>query len=462
MITRVFAFLIILWGLLPHAMAQLPEVPQTRGEIALSFAPVVKQSAPAVVNIYTKRRVVEPGLSPFMADPFFRQFFGDPLGVFGMPRERVVSSLGSGVIVKPGGTIITSYHVIEEAEDIVVVLSDRREFEATVTLSDEQYDLAVLSIDTNGEALPYLRLHDSDTLQVGDLVLAIGNPFGVGQTVTHGIVSAVARAAADINDFSFFIQTDAAINPGNSGGALVDLQGRLVGIPTAIYTRSGGSHGIGFAIPANMVRAVLGGTQRDGRLIKPWLGASYQTLTAELAESLDIRTPRGVLISEVFAETPAEANGLRAGDVITAWDGQPVTTVQALRYRLAVAEAGQPLPLTIIRDGRELRREVTPALPPEEPPRDTRRLEGYHPLDGVRVANLNPALAMALNLKPIRRGVVVLEDQGKFRRGDIILTVNGERIDATRQLAGLLDQRRRGWRINIKRGGRVLSLQAIS
>jgi Do/DeqQ family serine protease len=378
-----------------------------------------------------------------------------------MPRERVVSSLGSGVIVKPEGTIVTSYHVIEGAEDIVVVLSDRCEFEAKVSVRDEQYDLAVLTVDTKGEQLPSLPLRDSDSLEVGDLVLAIGNPFGVGQTVTHGIVSAIARSSVNVNDFSFFIQTDAAINPGNSGGALVDLQGRLTGIPTAIYTRSGGSNGIGFAIPANMVRAVLAGEQRDGRVIKPWLGASYQPLTLELADSLDLPSPRGVLVGEVYENGPADKGGLHSGDVIFAINDQPVDDVQALRFRTAIAEVGKPLNISIMRDGEKLVLPITLMLPPDKPDRDIRQLKGYNPLKGVTVANLNPALAMELNMNPSESGVVVVLDHFKFRSGDVIISLNGTPVDSTQQLATLLEKPSNAWRIDFKRDDRMLSLQAM-
>src|SRR5579863_5863988 len=239
--------------LMATADAQNRTPPASRELIQLSFAPVVKKAAPAVVNVYS-RRVVQTR-SPFFDDPMFRQFFGDQ-SPFGLPRQRVQQSLGSGVILDARGFIVTNRHVIQAAEEITVVLSDRREFEAKLLVSDEHADLAILKIDAHGEPLPTLELGDSDQIEVGDLVLAIGNPFGVGQTVTSGIVSALARTGIG-SDVSSFIQTDAAINPGNSGGALVDLDGKLVGINTAIFSQSGGSVGIGFAIPAVLVRTVL-------------------------------------------------------------------------------------------------------------------------------------------------------------------------------------------------------------
>ena len=241
---------------LPGAPAFAQQVPQSREQIQLSFATVVKQTAPAVVNVYAKRVVRQPGIPGFSDDPFFRRFFGDG-GAFGRSREMVQNSLGSGVLVDPSGIVVTNNHVIQGGTEIRVVLSDRREFDATVTLADEHSDLAILKVNPGQAKLPSLALGDSDDLEVGDLVLAIGNPFGVGQTVTSGIVSALARTQVGITDYQFFIQTDAAINPGNSGGALIDIAGRLIGINTAIYSRSGGSIGIGFAIPANMVRTVV-------------------------------------------------------------------------------------------------------------------------------------------------------------------------------------------------------------
>ncbi|HKF70352.1 MAG TPA: trypsin-like peptidase domain-containing protein, partial [Stellaceae bacterium] len=290
--------------------------PRSREAIRLSFAPIVKQAAPAVVNVFS-RRVVRTSASPFADDPFFRRFFGNR-SPFGLPQERVQNSLGSGVIIDPDGLIVTNHHVIQEAQEITVVLSDRREFEAKVLRSDERTDLAVLKIDQKGERLPTLELGDSDALQVGDLVLAIGNPFGVGQTVTSGIVSGLARTAIGISDFRSFIQTDAAINPGNSGGALVDVDGKLVGINTAIYSRSGGSIGIGFAIPTSMVRAVVEGAKTGKLIARAWLGATGQPVTAEIAQAAGLDRPRGALVKEVVAESPAAQAGIRPGDVIVA------------------------------------------------------------------------------------------------------------------------------------------------
>src|SRR5262252_8534584 len=268
------------------AMGQDVRVPTSPDEIRLSYAPVVKRVAPAVVNVYAAR-VVEN--RPMFDDPISRRFFGG-----GGRHEQVQRSLGSGVIVDPAGLVVTNFHVIENADQVRVSLADKREFEADIVLKDQHSDLAVLRLKDARERFAAIDLGDSDALQVGDVVLAIGNPFGVGQTVTHGIVSAVARTQVGITDYQFFIQTDAAINPGNSGGALVDLVGRLVGINTAIFSRSGGSQGIGFAIPANMVKVVVASAKSGGSIVqRPWLGARLQAVTPEIAEGLGLKRPSG-------------------------------------------------------------------------------------------------------------------------------------------------------------------------
>ena len=259
-------------------------------QVQLTFAPVVKRVAPAVVNVYA-RSVVQAQVNPFFNDPLFAQFFGATPEM----RQRVQQSLGSGVIVRADGMILTNNHVVEGGTDIVVALSDKREFKAKVLLADPRTDLAVLKIDTKGERLPVVPFADSDEVQVGDLVLAVGDPFGVGQTVTMGIVSALARTQVSASDYQFFIQTDAAINPGNSGGALVTTDGKLAGINTAIYSRSGGSIGIGFAIPANLARRVVEGVeggQEAARGVKlAWIGASGQPVTSDIAASLGLPVP---------------------------------------------------------------------------------------------------------------------------------------------------------------------------
>src|SRR5215469_14896585 len=335
------------------ALAQQRAAPESQVAIKQSFAPVVKKAAPAVVNVYVQHRV-EQTVSPFLDDPFFRQFFGDS---FGIPRERIQNSLGSGVLVSPEGLVVTNNHVIQgsgEAE-ITVALSDGREFPAEIILKDEQSDLAILRLDAKGVQFPSIVFSDSDTLEVGDLVLAIGDPFGVGQTVTSGIVSALARTQVGISDYQFFIQTDAAINPGNSGGPLVDMDGKLVGINTAIFSRSGGSHGIGFAIPANMVRVVVASAKSGGGSVKrPWLGANLQAVTPDLSKEFDLKRPAGALVANVAAGGPAARAGLKTGDLIVAVDGQDVDDVNAFDYRFATKPLGGQAQLGILRQGRSM------------------------------------------------------------------------------------------------------------
>ncbi|MDA0240497.1 MAG: trypsin-like peptidase domain-containing protein, partial [Proteobacteria bacterium] len=321
----------LLIGLTGPASAQ-KRIPSSQSDIQLSFAPLVKRVAPAVVNIFTTKTVTARRVSPLFDDPFFRRFFGENFA--GPRRQRKENSLGSGVIVRPDGMIITNHHVIQGADEITVILADRREFKAVIVGSDERTDLAVLRIDTGGRSLPHLTFRDSDDLEVGDLVLAIGNPFGVGQTVTSGIVSALARTQVGINDLNFFIQTDAAINPGNSGGALVTMDGKLVGVNSAIYSRSGGSIGIGFAIPANMVQTVMTGLT-GGQLVRPWLGGAGQAVTSDIANSIGLDRPVGVLINSLYPNGPATRAGLAIGDVVLAVNDREVNDPEALRFRIA-------------------------------------------------------------------------------------------------------------------------------
>lgn len=452
--------LIVLLGL-SLAQAQERSIPSSAAQMQLSFAPIAKQTAPAVVNIYTKRKVVQQGLSPLIADPLFQHFFGSPLGMLGMPRERVVSSLGSGVIVDASGTIVTNHHVIKDAQDITVILADKRELDATLFIDDEQSDLAILKVKTD-KPLPFLQLDDSDAIEVGDLVLAIGNPFGVGQTVTSGIVSAPARSAATVSDFGFFIQTDAAINPGNSGGALVDMNGRLVGVPTAIYTKSGGSNGIGFAIPSNMVRTLIEGAHQAGeKVTKPWLGASYQPLTRDLAESLGMDAPNGVLVREVFADSPAAKAGVKPGDVIVGLAGKPVEDVQSLRFRVATAKVNSSQPIEVLRNAERHTMTATLTAPPDSPARDVRTLKGVHPLREVTVANLNPAVAAELNIGAAQSGVVILKSRGNLQAGDIIESVNRVAITSTKQLEDVMNKPTNGWRLMFNRGGESFGLTVM-
>ena len=443
------------------AVAAERAVPESRDQIKLSYAPIVKQVAPGVVNIYTRRLVKARPRLPFFDDPFFERFFGDRL--FDQPRERIQNSLGSGVIVEASGLIVTNHHVIKGSDEITVALADRREFEATVVGTDERSDLAVLRIDIGGEPLPHLELGDSDALEVGDLVLAIGNPFGVGQTVTSGIVSALARTSVGISNMGSFIQTDAAINPGNSGGALVTLDGKLVGINTAIFSRSGGSIGIGFAIPANLARVVIDSIVSGGRA-RPWFGVEAQTVTSDIAESLGLRRPVGVLVNDLHPLSPARPAGLRIGDVVREVDGHEIYDPQGLRFRIATRPVDGAVELTVLRGGETLQLTVSVIAAPEEPPRDIRILSGKNPLVGATVGNLSPAFAEELGIDMNKTGVIVLKvDRGPaarlgLRPGDIVVGVGDRVIDTTATLVDEISRPRREWRVAVDRGGRTLSV----
>lgn len=424
--------------------------PATMADIKMSFAPIVERAAPAVVNIYTSRVV-----NRTTGDPFFDRFFG--VG----PQQQ--NSLGSGVIVSRDGVIVTNNHVIEGMTEIKVVLSDRREFAARVLQSDPQSDLAVLRIDA-GEPLPFLEFANSDAAEVGDIVLAIGNPFGVGQTVTSGIISALARTAVSINDFSFFIQTDAAINPGNSGGALIDIDGKVLGVNTAIYSRSGGSNGIGFAIPARLVQQVIATATKGIALMRPWVGASTETVTSDLAKVLKLDRPIGAIVGDIYPQGPLAKAGVKSGDVVISIDGQPVFDSETLRYRVGVQNPGDRARIEYVRDGQKLTGEMIFSLPPETPARDERTLTGNHPLNGVTVANLSPRFNEEIGLNPLLAGVVVTDvSQGSFayrsrlRRGFRILSVNGVKVNSAAELQREITKPMTGWTIDIDRGDRIVA-----
>jgi Do/DeqQ family serine protease len=435
-------------------------VPSDREAIRLSFAPIVRRVAPAVVNVYATARA--EARSPFAGDPFFERFFGGD-GFFGAPRERARSSLGSGVIVDPTGVVVTNHHVISGATEVKVALADGREFQAEILIRDERTDLAVLKIANGTDGFPALEIGDSDALEVGDLVLALGNPFGVGQTVTSGIVSAVARTNVGVSDSAFFIQTDAAINPGNSGGALVDMNGALVGVNTAIFSRSGGSIGIGFAIPSNMVQAIVAQALAGSTSVaRPWIGVLCQEVSPEIATSLGIAAPRGALVTQIDPESPADRAGLRVGDLIMRVGDREVGNPAALDYRLAVAGIGQELMLEIWRDGKAIALSVTPEAEPELDESDLTVLGGRSPLTGATVADLTASLAERLDVRAAGRGAVIVDvaplspaARLGFRPGDVVLRAQGEDVENSQQLAELMETRSRVWRITLNRGGRV-------
>jgi Do/DeqQ family serine protease len=444
----------------PPAAGQRAAVPPSREAAQYSFASIVKKAVPAVVNVYVRGRGQVPA-SPFEEE--FRRFFGER---FGMPQERLLSSLGSGVIVSPDGIVVTNAHVIRTGAnaEIRIVLADRREYDAKVVVPDEKSDIAVLKIVGGDGRFPYLEFADSDAAEVGDMVLAIGNPFGVGQTVTSGIVSALGRT--QVAKAQVFIQTDAAINPGNSGGALVDMTGRVLGINTAIYSSSGGSHGIGFAIPSNLVRLIVDSAAAGRKLERPWLGARLSGVTRELAEQLKLGRVAGALVARVYDKSPAAEAGLLAGDVIVSVDGHEVDDEKAVGYRLTTRGIGNRARLDLVRDGRRMNVEVVLKAAPSGGRNDVRDVTGANPFDGARLASLGPSLADELGIADQESGVVVLGvRQGStaarvgFRPGDVIVQVGRANIDTLADLETAVRERQRMWQVVFKRGGQLVRLQ---
>ncbi len=430
-------------------------VPFGREEMQLSFAPLVKGTAPAVVNVYASSKTQVQ--SPFMGDPFFEQFFGRQ-----MP-PRVQSSLGSGVLVDASGIVVTNFHVIRDADEVKVATADGREFTSKLMLKDESLDLAVLKIESP-DPFPVVAIGDSDALEVGDLVLAIGNPFGVGQTTTSGIVSALARTHIGVSDFGFFIQTDAAINPGNSGGALINMSGQLIGINTAIYSRSGGSIGIGFAIPSNMVRAVVESAKSGNDFFeKPYIGASFDPVDAQVAEALGLGKPQGALVAGVDEGGPAARSGLKPGDVVTGLNGSTIEHVDALGYRLATLPIGGTAELTVFSQGAEHSLEIALERAPEGTSPAQVAIDGSSPFAGITAAAVSPRLSQRLRLHAGAKGVAIVEiarnspaEQFGFQPRDIVLEVNGEEMSSAEQLKQVAMQDTRSWRFTVDRDGQIL------
>ncbi|MEP3654722.1 MAG: Do family serine endopeptidase [Litorimonas sp.] len=431
-------------------------VPSSQTQVQLSYSPVVKQTAPAVVNIFTSRTVRTRSRSSF-----FDQMFGMQRA----PRERVESSLGSGVIVRGNGIIVTNAHVVKGADELKVVLNDRREFEAEVVAQDEETDLAVLRIDTNGEIMPSLRVGADTEPEIGDIVLAIGNPFGVGQTVTSGIISALGRT--NVSDISSAIQTDAAVNPGNSGGALVNLQGELIGVNTAIFSRSGGSNGIGFAIPSELVERAIDSALSEGRIVRPWIGARTNSVDATMAAALGLDRAKGAVINELLDGGPAEKAGLDKGDVILSVGGTDINDDSGLRFKLATLRPRETIDVDFVRDGRTRSARVRVETPQETPLRDERELGGIHPFNGASIVNMSPALGEELGFDPYLEGVMVLKvrrgsaaNYNRLRPGDLVLNVNNTPITSSRQLESILLSEPVDvvWDVQIDRDGRIGAL----
>ncbi len=451
-------FIVCLILLAAPASADEPRVPGSQAEISLSFVPLVKQAAPAVVNIYAQRIVREQ--SPFASDPFFDNFFRD------FPsRPRVQNSLGSGVILSADGIVVSNNHVVGKATEIRVVLNDRREYEAEVLLADEEADIAILKLK-GAEDMPYLQVRDSDTVEVGELVLAIGNPFGIGQTVSSGIVSGLARSGtATGNARGYFIQTDAPINPGNSGGALIDVSGQLIGVNTSILTRSGGSNGIGFAIPSGLVSQFVEQAQ-DGktRFERPWAGMIGQPVDAQLSDSLGLQVPGGVVIAELHPDSPFAKAGLKVGDVVAEVDRLPVNTPAEMIFRMSIRGLGRAAEVIYIRDGAEKIATVAMIPPPDDPPSNPVSLGEMTVLPGLHVGRANPRVLSLLGLPMDTEGVVVLNPgpfgaQVGLETGDRLLGVNGRKITAPADVAKLLRRPGPLVQIELLRGQRRIALR---
>jgi Do/DeqQ family serine protease len=440
---------------IPDMPQPVRRAPADAGAMKMSFSPVVKKSAPAVVNV-ASRRVVQRRV-----DPFWDFFTGGGSG-----GPQVQGSLGSGAIVRADGVIITNHHNIDGMSDITVQLADRREFPATVLLDDPRADLAVLKIDVKGEKLPVMAIDDQEQLEVGDLVLALGNPFGVGQTVTNGIISALARTDVGAADFGSYIQTDASINPGNSGGPLVDMDGDLIGINTFIISRSGSSSGVGFAIPAAVVRQVVSAALGGGHsVVRPWLGVKGQPVTGEIARSLGMTVPRGVLIAQVYPNSSAERAGLKEGDVILSIDGRPINDEGGGAFAIGTHKVGDSVPMQIHRGDREQPITVRAEAAPETPRRDERTLSGENPFNGATVVNLSPAVAQDLGVDPFAgRGALVTKigpgyAQNWMRPGDFVRGVNGKQISTVADLAAAAAGKPGRWNVTIERGGQLIQAQ---
>lgn len=436
------------------------KVPTSRQEITLSFASVVRESAPAVVNIFATR-VLSQRISPFAGDPFFSQFFRR----LDRAVPRVQNSLGSGVILDDEGIVVSNYHVVGEASDIRVVLNDRREFDGRVLLADQDADIAIIGLEDAAD-LPALKLGNSDAVEVGDLVLAIGNPFGVGQTVSSGIVSGLARSGGNLGARAgYYLQTDAPINPGNSGGALVDMNGQLIGVNTSILTRSGGSDGIGFAIPSNLVRQYIE-QALEGRdqFARPWSGIRVQEIDNSLALALGMTVPTGVLITELHPLSPFAEIGVQTGDLLLEIDGLPVNAPAELDYRLATQGLDSQVSVTFQSSDEVRTGGVLLSAAPDDPPAIPVTVETASPLNGLVVSNVNPLLIDDMGLAFDADGVVVRATRGYsarlgLRRGDLLIAINGSRVSDTDDVLELSAAQTRSWNIDLFRDGRRFSLR---
>lgn len=431
-------------SMIGNMLAPSPVFAQTGASSDVTLADIAEKAVPSVVNISATRvvRGTRPQ-HPLARDPFFREFFGPFPNV---PQERMSQSLGSGVIVSKDGVILTNNHVVAQAEEIQVTLSDGREFGADVVGTDPKSDLAVVRLEGDVSGLEPLPFGNSAATRLGDVVLAIGNPFGVGQTVTMGIVSATGRSRVGIVDYEDFIQTDAAINPGNSGGALVNMRGELVGINTAILSRTGGYQGIGFAIPSDMARPIMKSLLEDGKVDRGWLGVVIQDLDKDLSQALQIPNGEGVLISDVAPDSPAAKAGLQRGDVVIEMDGQPATSTSRFRNRVAAHEPGSKVSLVVLRDGKKKQVSVTLGTLAKSPlAQSNAEIDDSGLLSGITVANLSADIRAKYNIpERITQGVLVTSvqpgssaDKARLRKGDVILELNRESVDSVAEFQQL-------------------------
>ena len=456
--TMIKIFALILFSFSSIAFAQ-DTLPKSEIEIKLSFVPLVKQAAPAVVNIYAQR-IIEERRSPFSRDPFFRDFFRN----FGQLQPRVQNSLGSGVILSADGYVVSNYHVVGGATDIRVVLNDGREISGNVILSDQESDLAVLRLNTD-ETLPHLDLRKSDTVEVGELVLAIGNPFGVGQTVTNGIISGLARTGiASGSAKGYFLQTDAPINPGNSGGALIDISGSLVGVNTSILSRSGGSNGIGFAIPADLVgQFIIQAKAGRSSFIRPWAGMRGQPITFEMAASLNLHALSGMIISELHELSPFAQVGIKVGDIITKVDGLDINSPAEMLYRMSVLGIGTTVDISYLSKGTILSAKIDLVEMPDMEVKEF-ILGSEFIFKDLHISELTPEFQSKFGLSFSSKGLIIL-DPGRMasrlglRRGDLLREVNGKSVNSIGGAISAISAVKTNGTITIIRSGRRVSLR---
>ncbi|WP_051908781.1 trypsin-like peptidase domain-containing protein [Candidatus Odyssella acanthamoebae] len=436
--------------------ADSSKTPASLEEIKLSFSPIVKKVAPAVVSIYTVH-VTERPLHPLFDDDFLNNFLDYSQAPL---RQELSKSMGSGVIISPDGTVITCAHVVQNAKAIEIRLSDNRQLKGKVTIIDPKNDLAVIKIlDFEGD-IPFVPLGQSSTVEDGDLVLAFGNPFGIGHTVTSGIISAVTRTVGD----RVLMQTDSAINPGNSGGALVNMKGELIGIPNAILSRTGTNLGIGFAIPIAIITPLLSAKTEDGTLSRAWDGLKVETLDHDKAESFGLKNQKGVLVSAIHPSSPAKTAGLQVSDVIININEHPIASEEAYRLKLLEIEIDKEIRYAIKRKGADKTITFKVIAPPDNPKAEETVIQGRNPLSGIKIANLSPALALKYGFDSLQIGVIILDVPVRsslfgipiFQSGDIIEEADGKKVESVKQFTTLLKDSLN--RLTLRQGNKRIDL----